>query len=78
MYPATEKTRLINKFRRQRVIKARDLYAKYGERFNVRAIHGTDASTPTDVIPEGQSVISSMVSAQNILRNHAKSEETDK
>lgn len=70
MYTAPKKTRRINSFVRTSVIKPRDLYARYGERFNPRAIHGTDASTPDDVAPVGSAVIQSMISAQQMIKKH--------
>lgn len=72
MYQATKKTRAINAFKRMRVVKPRDLYARYGERVNPKAIHGTSANEPSTVVPSGQSVIGSMVSAQELLRTVAK------
>lgn len=72
MYQASKKTRSINAFKRMRVVKPRDLYARYGERVNPKAIHGTTANEPSTVVPPGQSVIGSMVSAQELLRTVAK------
>lgn len=72
MYQATKKTRAINAFKRMRIVKPRDLYARYGERVNPKAIHGTTANQPSTVVPPGQSVIGSMVSAQELLRSVSK------
>lgn len=77
MYSATKKTRSINAFRRECPVSARDLYAKYGMRINPKAVHGTDATTVATVIPEGSSVIGSMISAQEVLRNNAKALEQE-
>lgn len=78
MYTAGKKTRAINSFKRTSVIRPRDLYARYGERFNPRAIHGTDATTITDVTPSGSAVIDSMISGQEMIRRHTKSEDPPK
>lgn len=75
MYTAGEKTRRINAFKRTGIISPRDIYARYGERRNVRAIHSTDAATPSDVIPSGSAVIDSMIAAQNMIKKHATVEE---
>lgn len=77
MYQATKKTRMINSFKRMRIVKPRDLYAKYGERINPRAIHGTTSNEPSAVVPPGQSVIGSMVSAQNLLKSVVKQADKD-
>lgn len=77
MYSATKKTRSINAFRRECPVNARDLYAKYGMRINPKAVHGTDSKSSATVIPEGSSVIGSMISAQNVLRNNVKSPEQE-
>lgn len=70
MYTAGKKTKAINAFKRTSVVSPRDLYARYGERVNPRAIHGTDATTPCDVVPNGGSVIQSMIAGQESLRRH--------
>lgn len=77
MYSASKKTRSINAFKRESPVNARDLYAKYGMRINPRAVHGTDAATVSTVIPEGSSVIGSMISAQEVLRNNVKTPESE-
>lgn len=77
MYQATKKTRAINAFKRMRVVKPRDLYARYGERVNPKAIHGTTSNEPSAVVPSGQSVIGSMVSAQKLLRSMTKNEDAN-
>lgn len=74
MYTAGKKTKAINAFIRTSVVHPRDLYARYGERVNPRAIHGTDATTPSDVVPNGGSVIQSMIAGQESLRRHLPSE----
>lgn len=75
MYSASKKTRSINAFRRECPVNARDLYAKYGMRINPKAVHGTDSKTSATVIPEGSSVIGSMISAQKVLRDNVKTPE---
>lgn len=70
MYSASKKTRSINSFKRECPVNARDLYAKYGMRINPRAVHGTDSKTSVTVVPEGASVIGSMISAQKVLRDN--------
>lgn len=72
MYTASKKTRSINAFKRECPVNARDLYAKYGMRINPKAVHGTDAKTSATVVPEGASVIGSMISAQKVLRDNVK------
>lgn len=68
MYTASKKTRKINSFVRSSVISPRDLYAKYGMRFNTRAIHSSDGKTSSIVVPEGAAVIGQMIAGQNELR----------
>lgn len=75
MYTATKKTRQINAFKRTSVIKARDIYARYGMRFNPKAIHSTDAKTPADVVPSGSAVIDSMIQAQQMIKRHSVRDE---
>lgn len=70
MYTATKKTRMINAFKRTSVIKARDIYARYGMRINTKGIHSTDAGTPADVMPTGTAVIDSMIQAQKMIKAH--------
>lgn len=70
MYSATKKTRKINSFVRSSVISPRDLYAKYGMRFNTRAIHSSDGKISSTVIPEGSAVIGQMIAGQNELKSH--------
>lgn len=70
MYTASKKTRKINAFVRTAVLSPRDLYAKYGMRFNTRAIHSSDGKTPSTVVPEGAAVIGQMIAGQNELRKH--------
>lgn len=73
MYSATKKTRKINSFTRTAVLSPRDLYAKYGMRFNTRAIHSSDGKTSSAVVPEGAAVIGQVVAGQNILQKHRQS-----
>lgn len=70
MYRASKKTRLINAFTRIAVLRPRDMYAKYGQRFNTRGLRGTDGSTTSDIIPQSQSVIDSMIAGQDALKRH--------
>lgn len=67
MYTASKKTRKINSFVRTSVLSPRDLYAKYGMRFNTRAIHSSDGKTSSTVVPEGAAVIGQMIAGQNEL-----------
>lgn len=67
MYSASKKTRKINSFVRSSVVSPRDLYAKYGMRFNTRAIHSSDGKTSSTVIPEGSAVIGQMIAGQKEL-----------
>lgn len=73
MYTATKKTRKINAFHRTSVLSPRDLYAKYGMRYNTRAIHSSDGKTPSTVVPEGSAVISQMIRGQQELQKHKAS-----
>lgn len=75
MYTATKKTRRINAFIRTSVISPRDLYAKYGMRFNTRAIHSSDGKTASTVVPEGSAVISQMIAGQKELMKQKQSTE---
>lgn len=75
MYSATKKTRKINSFVRSSVISPRDLYAKYGMRFNTRAIHSSDGKSPSTVIPEGSAVIGQMIAGQNELSSRLNSDD---
>lgn len=75
MLKASKKTMETNAFKRTSVVRARDLYAKYGERVNPKALHGTDAGTPTDVTPSGSAVIDSMIAGQNMIRRYTRSDE---
>lgn len=68
MYSATKKTRKINAFIRSAVISPRDLYAKYGPRFNTKAIHSSDGKTTSTVVPQGSAVIGQMIAGQNELQ----------
>lgn len=70
MYSATKKTRNINSFIRTAVLSPRDLYAKYGMRFNTRAIHSSDGKNPSSVVPEGSAVIGQMIAGQSELKKH--------
>lgn len=69
MYSASKKTRAINSFKRTAVISPRDLYARYGLRINPKAIHSTDGTTSTAVVPEGSAVIQQMITGQEELRH---------
>lgn len=75
MYSATKKTRKINSFLRTSVTSPRDLYAKYGMRFNTRAIHSSDGKTASTVVPEGAAVIEQMIHGQNELQKHKPSDD---
>lgn len=78
MYSATKKTRNINSFKRTATLSGRDLAARYGQRINTKAIHSTSAGSIGTVIPEGSSVIGSMIAGQNALASHKESlKETD-
>lgn len=68
MYQASKKTRSINAFRRTAVVRPRDLYAKYGQRANIKGIHSTSADEIAPVIPNGGSVIDQMILGQVTLR----------
>lgn len=77
MYQASKKTRSINAFTRTAVVRPRDLYAKYGQRANIRGIHSTSPDEIAPVIPNGGSVIDQMILGQTTLRdgvNRAKTE----
>lgn len=76
MYSATKKTRKINAFVRSSVISPRDLYAKYGPRFNTKAIHSSDGKTVSTVVPQGSAVIGQMIAGQNEL-NKVKAKQSD-
>lgn len=69
MYQASKKTRSINAFQRTAVVRPRDLYAKYGQRANIRGIHSTSPGEIAPVIPNGGSVIDQMILGQNTLRD---------
>lgn len=73
MYTAPKKTRVINSFKRTAVQSPRDLYARYGQRMNPRAIHGSNGRDNSNVIPPGTSVIQSMIAAQRVLDDHKES-----
>lgn len=73
MYSATKKTRAINAFKRIGVLSPRDLYAKYGMRYNTRAIHSSDGKSPSTVVPEGSAVINQMIAGQQELLKHKAS-----
>lgn len=75
MLKAPKKTMSVNAFKRTSVVRARDLFARYGERINPKALHGTDAYTPADVVPQGSAVIDSMIHAQEMVRRHSKKDE---
>lgn len=75
MYSATKKTRKINSFVRTAVLSPRDLYAKYGMRFNTRALHSSDGKSPSTVVPEGSAVIGQMIVGQNELSKLKKTED---
>lgn len=75
MYSASKKTRAINSFKRTAVISPRDLYARYGMRVNPKAIHSTDGSTSSAVVPEGSAVIQQMIKGQEELRQALKPED---
>lgn len=68
MYQASKKTRSINAFQRTAVVRPRDLYAKYGQRANIKGIHSTSADEIAPVIPNGGSVIDQMILGQDTLR----------
>ena len=75
MYTAGKKTRQINTFKRTGIISPRDIYARYGERRNIRAIHSTDAATLSDVMPSGSAVIDSMIAGQKMIRKNTAEDE---
>lgn len=77
MYQANKKTRSINAFQRTAVVKPRDLYAKYGQRANIKGIHSTSADEIAPVIPNGGSVIDQMILGQNTLRKGLNQGKTD-
>lgn len=68
MYSASKKTRSINAFQRTAVVRPRDLYAKYGQRANIRGVHSTSPDEIAPVIPNGGSVIDQMILGQETLR----------
>lgn len=68
MYQASKKTRSINAFQRTAVVRPRDLYAKYGQRANIRGVHSTSPDEIAPVIPNGGSVIDQMILGQNTLK----------
>lgn len=68
MYQASKKTRSINAFQRTAVVRPRDLYAKYGQRANIKGIHSTSADEIAPVIPNGGSVIDQIILGQDTLR----------
>lgn len=75
MYQASKKTRSINAFVRSAVIRPRDLYAKYGQRANIKGVHSTSPDEVAPVIPNGGAVIDQMILGQKTLRegvDHAK------
>lgn len=77
MYQANKLTRAINAFQRTAVVRPRDLYAKYGQRANIRGIHSTSPDEIAPVIPNGGSVIDQMILGQKTLKDgvdHLKSE----
>lgn len=69
MYQASKKTRSINAFTRTAVVRPRDLYAKYGQRANIRGVHSTSPDEIAPVIPNGGSVIDQMILGQKTLRD---------
>lgn len=69
MYQASKKTRSVNAFIRTAVIRPRDLYAKYGQRANIKGIYSTAPDEIAPVIPNGGSVIDQMILGQNTLRD---------
>lgn len=77
MYPASKKTRSINAFQRTAVVRPRDLYAKYGQRANIKGIHSTSPDEIAPVIPNGGSVIDQMILGQETLQNGVKNAKTD-
>lgn len=74
-YSGSKKTSDINKFIRTSVIRPRDLFAKYGERVNPRGIHSTSADMIATVMPEGGSVIQSMIAGQEALKKSSATTE---
>lgn len=69
MITAPKKTMAINSFKKQAITKPRDLYAKYGKRASVSAIHSASRETAGSVMPSGSAVIQSMISGQEILKH---------
>lgn len=77
MYPASKKTRSINAFQRTAVVRPRDLYAKYGQRANIKGIHSTSPDEIAPVIPNGGSVIDQMILGQNTLKEGVERTKTE-
>lgn len=77
MYQASKKTRSINAFLRTAVVRPRDLYAKYGQRANVKGIHSTSPNEIAPVIPNGGSVIHQMILGQQTLQNGIENSKSD-
>lgn len=77
MYQASKKTRSINSFQRTAVVKPRDLYAKYGQRANIRGVHSTSPDKIAPVIPNGGSVIHQMILGQQTLRDGVDCSKSD-
>lgn len=77
MYQASKKTRSINAFQRTAVVRSRDLYAKYGQRANIKGIHSTSPGEIAPVIPNGGSVIDQMILGQNTLRDGVERTKTE-
>lgn len=69
MYQANKKTRSINAFQRSAIVRPRDLYAKYGQRANIKGVHSTSPDEIAPVIPNGGSVINQMILGQNTLKD---------
>lgn len=69
MLDANKKTRAINAFKRQAIVKPRDLYARYGSRANPKAIYGSDGHDTGQVVPSGSAVIEHMIAGQKALRD---------
>lgn len=69
MLDANKKTRAINAFKRQAIVKPRDLYARYGPRVNPKAIYGSNGHDSGQIVPSGSAVIEHMIAGQQALRD---------
>lgn len=65
----SKKTKAINAFELRKIVKPRDLYARYGFRASTRGISSTDETTPTTVAPSGSAVIESMIVGQESIKS---------